>query len=273
MKPVKVFIISQEEPFYLPKTIKHILNHQNEDFNVVGGTILPPYRKNKTIIEWVKERIIFYTLFEICIAAFMVFYCKIHTKLFNNSPYAVKNVYEEYKISTIFTNDINEKIFLKKLKTLEIDIILSISPPQIFKDELLSIPNKFCLNAHGTLLPRHRGVFGSWWTLFENDHEAGSTIHTMDQKLDRGKILFQQEFKVQPNETQYSLAFKTKKLLAEGAIILLKQIKQNLHQTIPVKYQESYHRAPTKTQGKYFHKKGISVITLKDIKLIVKKAF
>ena len=28
--------------------------------------------------------------------------------------------------------------------------------------KLLKLPKKACLNAHGTLLPRHRGVFGSW---------------------------------------------------------------------------------------------------------------
>ena len=54
--------------------------------------------------------------------------------------------------------------------------MVSISCPEIFGNKIISIPKLVCINAHGTLLPKHR-VHGSWWTLFNKDKWAGSTIH------------------------------------------------------------------------------------------------
>ena len=105
-------------------------------------------------------------------------------------------------------------------------------------------------------MPRHRGVFGSWWTLFENDDCAGGTIHTMELKLDAGIILWQESFFVNERETQYSIAYKTKMMMAKGILETINNYKNNNIPSISSSYKSSYHRAPTKQQGKEFHKRG-----------------
>ncbi len=271
MSKLRVFIISQEEPFYLPKVIRHVLEQQGNQYEVIGATRLKPHRKNKTMKDWLQERTKIYTWWELFIAFKLFAWCKFLTIL-GASTYSVKKTYAKYSIQEIATNDINSSEYLEQLQAQKIDVILSVSPPQLFETGLLQMP-KYCLNAHGTLLPRHRGVFGSWWTLFENDKEAGTTIHTMEEKLDAGEVVWQQSFPVVANDTQYSIAYKTKRIMAFGLVETLRNIAKNQLPVITSEYGSSYHRAPTREQGKAFHKKGLRVITLANIKHVLARRF
>lgn len=277
MSKVKVFIISQEEPFYIPKVIRYLVEHQNDCFEIVGATRLQPHRKNKTMKDWLLERTKIYTYWELFITTCFFVYCRVWYKLLAKcgvfNPYSVKSIYGKNGVQEVITEDINSSHYLEQLQKLEIEVVLSISPPQLFGKELLNLPKIACLNAHGTLLPRHRGVFGSWWMLYENDKEIGTTIHTMVEKLDAGEVLWQKEMPMPVDATQYSIAYHTKKIMAEGLVETLNKISQESLKTIESPYKESYHRAPTKKQGKDFHKKGLRVLTLKNAKLALAKSF
>ena len=277
MKKLNVFIISQEEPFYIPKVIGYLVEHQNENFQIVGATRLQPHRKNKTMKDWLLERTKIYTYWELFITTCFFVYCKVWYKLLSKigvyNPFSVKAIYEKNKIKELGTQEINSSDYLEQLKKMDIDIILSISPPQLFEKELLELPTKTCLNAHGTLLPRHRGVFGSWWMLFEGDKEIGTTIHTMVDKLDAGEIVWQKEIPMPCDATQYSIAYHTKKIMAEGLVEVLNQYARDKVKPQLSQYKESYHRAPSKEQGETFHKKGLRVVKLSNVKLTLAKSF
>jgi len=204
-----------------------------------------------------------------------IFICSKLLNLFPviGSPFSVKGVLKGSGAQEIETNDINSQEYHSDLEKVDPDIIFSISCPQLFKKDLINLPEKYCLNAHGTLLPRHRGVFGTWWTLFENDSEAGATIHTIELKLDSGKILWQDSFKIQKPVTQFSLAYRTKKLFAEGFVDLMHDIASGDEAAVKNEYEESYHKAPTRKEGKRFHKQGKRIIVLKDIPMICSRTF
>jgi len=268
----KIYIISQREPFYIPKMIRFILSNSN-NYQVIGYTLLSPKRKNKSTWHWFKERARVYTTKELIITGLLFGYTKIINILFRNSPYSAESQFEKFNIKQIKADDINSNEFLMELRKLNPAVLLSISCPQIFEKELLSIPNKYCINAHGTLLPRHRGVFGSFWTLFSNHEVGGSTLHTMEQKLDSGSNMWQEEFNVEDSDTQYSIAYKTKRQMAKGICILLESIDEGIEKPINPKHKTSYHRAPTKEEGKIFHEQGHRIILFKDIKKVLSKEF
>lgn len=274
MTKLKVFLITQEEPFYIPKMVKYLIGNSGEKYNIIGASILPPHRKSKNYYHWFKERSRVYNLKELMMSGFGFLFTKFHNKLSpSSSNYSVKNTLRKFKINQINSNDINSNEFISKLSELNPDVIISISCPQLFKEDLLNVPNKYSINAHGTLLPRHRGVFGSWWTLFSGDNIGGSTIHTMELKLDAGEVLWQREFPVEKNDTQYSIAYKTKRDMAIGLVETLNKIDEGKEKPIKPEYQTSYHRAPTKEQGKEFHKKGYNIFKVKDFKYILSKSF
>lgn len=276
MRKIRVFILTQNEPFYIPKVIRYILENSGDEYEVVGATVLSPHRKNKTILDWFRERARIYKIGELFLAGGAVFYCAFQSKILKGkrgNHFSVRRWLHEHNVPLIETADVNSAAYVSELSKCDIDIILSISPPQIFKEGILSVPNRYALNAHGTLLPRHRGVFGSWWTLFDEDEVAGATIHTMELRLDAGEIVWQKAFPVAPDDTQYSIAYKTKKSLAQGLVELLKKSKHGPLDYLPVSYPESYHRAPTKEEGKAFHQKGGRVITVRDLKYMLASKF
>ncbi len=271
---VRVHIITQNEPFFIPKMIEHILLNQKKEFNIVSYTVLKPHRKNKSLFDWFKERAKVYSYFELLIASFAFVYVKIVSKLPSiGTFYSIRKIFDGQDIREIKSSDINSNEYIHKLKTVSPDVIISISCPQIFKKDILEVPTEVCINAHGTLLPRHRGVFGTWWTLFCNDKEAGGTIHTMELKLDAGHILWQESFDVAKSDTQFSLAYKTKKIMAEGIVEVLIKINNGKLERKIAKFEESYHRAPTKKLGVEFHKKGNRVIRVNDISKMLAKSF
>ena len=134
---------------------------------------------------------------------------------------------------------------------------------------MLGVHKKCSLNAHGTLLPRHRGVFGSWWTLYSRDNEGGATIHTMELKLDAGENVHQESFPVQLGDTQYSIAFMTKGLLAKGSVAVLKKLDNGGLKFLPKTFESSYHRAPSHVEGLNFTKKGYRIVKAKDIRYVL----
>lgn len=277
MKKVRVFIISQEEPFYIPKVIRYLVEYQNDNFEIVGATRLQPHRKNKSMKDWLLERTQIYTYWELFISTCFFVYCKVWYKLLSKfgvfNPFSVNSIYSKNEIEQVVTDDINSSAYLEQLEELDVDVILSISPPQLFEKELLNLPNKVCLNAHGTLLPRHRGVFGSWWMLYQGDKEIGTTIHTMVEKLDAGEVVWQKEIPMPDKATQYSIAYHTKKIMAEGLVETLDKLSSQELVGIQPSYIESYHRAPTKEQGKEFHKNGLRVVTFSNAKFALSKKF
>ena len=267
----RVFIITQDEPFYIPKMLRYLIENSKDDFKIVGYTILKPHRKNKNILHWILERTRIYSLVELVIVVWAIIIVKIFN-LFGNR-FSGRQIFQQSSIKEITTSDINAKYYLESLLQLDIDIIISISCPQLFGVKLLEIAKLGCINAHGTLLPRHRGVFGSWWTLYCGDNEAGATIHSMELRLDAGEIMWQKEFSVKNDDTQYSIAYKTKRIMAYGLADTIRNYEDKNKHPLREKYQSSYHKAPTKELGSRFHKNGLRVIKLNDLKKIFSEKY
>jgi methionyl-tRNA formyltransferase len=272
---LKVHIITQNEPFFIPKMIKHILSNQNANYNVISFTVMKPQRKSKTLMHWFRERVTIYKLREILIASFAFLSVKITSGIFSgNINYSARKVFNKYGVLEIPTSNINSTSYIEALKIIEPDVVISISCPQIFGKTLLDIPKMMSLNAHGTLLPRHRGVFGSWWTLFSGNVSGGSTIHKMVTKLDAGDILWQKEFPITKDDTQYSIAYKTKRDMSNGLVYVLNLLNSSQElQIIPYRYNSSYHKAPSRKEGRLFQQKGLRILKFKDLKYIFKSSY
>lgn len=274
---IRCFFICQEEPFFIPKQVDRILEEVGTRSSVVGATVLPPHRKRKNMKDWFRERSRIYNARELLMAgcAFLLSKSIGKAKRVGNgkNPYFVKDRFREHGVPLIPTTNLDDPDYLERLEQLAPDLIISISAPQLFSKKLLEIPTRYSLNLHGTLLPRHRGVFGSWWTLYHNDREAGGSIHSMEEKLDAGELLWQEAFPIDPDETQFSLAWKTKKAMAEGLVELIGKIEQGREKPLPPRYSSSYHRAPGKEEGKRFHQEGKRILRLRDLKKILRSTF
>jgi methionyl-tRNA formyltransferase len=69
------------------------------------------------------------------------------------------------------------------------DVIVVASFPKIIPAEILASARLGALNMHMSLLPRHRGPDPLFWTYWNDDRDAGVTIHWMDERVDAGDIV------------------------------------------------------------------------------------
>lgn len=101
--------------------------------------------------------------------------------------------------------------------------VLSAHSKQIFPKEL--VEGITCINIHPGLNPYNRGMFPHVFSLV-NGLPAGATLHVMDQEIDHGDIIDQQEvamYSSDTSETLYSRVLDAEKLILKrnmGKLIL-----------------------------------------------------
>lgn len=274
---IRTFIICQQEPFFIPKQVKLILENAGKNYEVNGATLLSPARKGYGLRHWFRERARVYRKKELALVLLGTTYCKLSgavKRVFGGTdPYSAKERFQEYGVPIIPYKDIADPSYLEKIRQLAPDVIISISSPQLFDRNLLNLPTRYCLNLHASLLPRHRGVFGTWWTLYEAEEKGGASIHTMEEKLDAGSLLWQEAHPIHEQETQFSLAETSKRRMAEGLVKLLRQIDRGEERTIAPSTTPSYNRAPTREEGKTFKRTGKRIIRTTDLERALQHKF
>lgn len=88
----------------------------------------------------------------------------------------------------------------------------------ILREPLLSGPKYGCINVHGSLLPRWRGVSPVQYSILHGDTWSGVTIMRMDAGVDTGPILGVRPVAIGPEDTAGELLDR---LAGQGADLLL----------------------------------------------------
>ena len=88
----------------------------------------------------------------------------------------------------IITKSINRNPGIEFLRFLKPDVLISVGSPEIFSQELLDIP-KIAINVHNGKLPKYRGLFASFWELYNCEKKGYVTIHIMTEQVDCGPII------------------------------------------------------------------------------------
>lgn len=108
------------------------------------------------------------------------------------------------------------------LAELDIDFMVVVAFGQILPKSVLDMPRYGCINVHSSLLPAYRGAAPMQWTIINGETKTGVTTMYMDEGIDTGDILLQEETPIYDDETGGSLHDR----LAEmGANLLIKTLK------------------------------------------------
>ena len=101
-------------------------------------------------------------------------------------------------------------VFIDWFKTIQeqIDVLLSINYLFIIEKDILSLATKYCINFHGSLLPRYRGRTPHVWAIINDEKYTGITAHIMNEKCDDGDIVYQMKIKIQDDDTGGSILKK-----------------------------------------------------------------
>lgn len=137
---------------------------------------------------------------------------------------------------------VNNKEFKNEIKSLEPDLICVVSYGKILPKSFLEIPKQGCINVHPSLLPKYRGAAPIQWAILNGDKTTGVTIMYMNEKMDAGDIIIQEEFEIDENETTGELWNRLSTIGANLLVSAISQIKDGTVKRIP--QPEEYTIAP-----------------------------
>ena len=127
----------------------------------------------------------------------------------------------------VFTPDSpNTEKWIRKIKYIAPDLLLSFYYRHLITDDILKIPAMGALNLHGSLLPKYRGRAPVNWALVNGEKETGLTLHHMVARADAGDIVAQKKIPIGREDTALTLFRKlvplTRKILTETVPLLEK---------------------------------------------------
>jgi methionyl-tRNA formyltransferase len=118
---------------------------------------------------------------------------------------------------------IRDSAFLEELKNLNPSAIVVVAYGQILPRKVLQIPEHGCVNVHASLLPKYRGAAPINWAILQGEEKTGISTMLMDEGMDTGPILLQEEADIETDDTAGSLS---KRLSALGSEVLVQTLKQ-----------------------------------------------
>ncbi len=170
------------------------------------------------------------------------------SKFYSYKPMAVN-----LKIRLAKSRDVNEKVFINKLKKINPDLIISIYFNQILSNEIIDIPKKGVINIHPGYLPDYKGVSPVFWALANGEKYAGVSVHYINKGIDTGKIIERKKIKIEKNDTEDSLYWKLCEIGSPLLTKTIREIKLGKVKTIN-NIGGKYYSLPTKEAVKRFVK-------------------
>ncbi len=135
-------------------------------------------------------------------------------------------------IPVLWIDKMSEKE-LAPLRELAPDLLIVAGFGIILKKPLLDLPKVGCINAHTSLLPKHRGPNPFTAAILADEAETGVTFHVMDEDIDTGAILEQVAFPIGPKDTALTVYRNAARACEEHIVELVDRIESEGLQGTP----------------------------------------
>ena len=129
----------------------------------------------------------------------------------------------------------NNEAFRVMLEAIAPDAIVVVAYGRIVPPWMLSLPRLGCINLHASLLPKYRGAAPIQWAVATGEAVTGNTTMLLEEGLDTGPILLQQEIPIGPGQTAPEL-FEV--LAKAGAPLVVKTLAGLDDKTITPRQQD-----------------------------------
>lgn len=133
----------------------------------------------------------------------------------------VKLLAQKLDLPVFQPEKVKDPVFLETLHELNPEMVVVAAYGQILPKAVIDFPPLRCLNIHPSLLPKYRGAAPINWAVIRGETKTGVTIMSMDEGMDSGDILLQQETLIDADEDFGRLHDR---LAVQGASLLIEAI-------------------------------------------------
>jgi methionyl-tRNA formyltransferase len=250
---MRVFVVTQDDPFYLPIFFRHFLTETSEEVKIDRVFCLDPFDESFAALVGRMYRLYGPVNF---VRRGISYVTRKTSDALGMGSHSVVTVAQTQGVSVETLDTVNDAAFVERVKEEEIDVILSVSAPEIFGPSLLNAPTWGCLNVHTAKLPQYRGMLPTFWALYHGDEEIGVTIHTMEEEIDQGKIAQQLTFPVASSDTLDDVIKRGKEEGGRLAAQVLNTVAEGDLQLRPMEGEESYFSFPSAEERRELQQRG-----------------
>jgi methionyl-tRNA formyltransferase len=141
---------------------------------------------------------------------------------------AVKKLALELKLPVLQPIKLRDPEFLDSLRHLKPDLIIVVAF-RMLPEVVWSMPNMGTINLHASLLPQYRGAAPINWAIINGETSTGVSTFFINEKIDTGHLLLQQEVAIDENMN----AGRLHDILMEtGAQLITKTLEKLFKQNI-----------------------------------------
>jgi methionyl-tRNA formyltransferase len=144
-----------------------------------------------------------------------------------------KETAERHGLTVYQPEKVRAPEFLEIFRGLAPDMVVLVAFGQILPKGIIEGPPMGCINVHPSLLPKYRGAAPINWVLIRGDRTTGISIMKMDEGVDSGDILLQEETIIEPDETYDHLHDRLAVLGAQCLLRTLEGLADGTTRRIP----------------------------------------
>lgn len=250
---MRVFVVTQDDPFYLPIFFRQFFAETSEEVKIDRVFCLDPFDESFSAL--IRRMYQLYGPVNF-VRRGMDYVTRKAGDTLGLSSHSVRTVAQTQGVSVETLDTVNDAAFVERVEEEEVDVILSVSAPEIFSPSLLQAPAWGCLNVHTAKLPQYRGMLPTFWALYHGDDEIGVTIHTMEEEIDQGKIAQQSMFPVASSDTLDDVIKRGKEEGGRLAAKVLNTLAEGELQLRPMNGEESYFSFPSAEERRELQQRG-----------------
>ena len=152
-----------------------------------------------------------------------------------------KDIANLHKIKFIIDshNSINT---IKDIKSRKLDLGIILGA-RILSKEVINSFNIGIINMHAGILPNNRGLDNVQWAIKDNLPQA-VTLHLINEEIDRGKRIYEEEISVQKDDTLLDIQMKlcgTEQKLLRKFLLNINVVSQEWKEKLPSINEGNYH--------------------------------
>jgi len=149
----------------------------------------------------------------------------------------VKKWAKAHQIPVLQPKVIDES-FINLLQEKDYDIFILTAYGKMLPKKILNIPKYGILNVHPSMLPRLRGPSPVRSAILNNERDTGTTIIVLDEKMDHGPIVIQENIEIKDKDWPSLLPALEEKLFRKGGKLLVKVMENYIKGKITPKPQD-----------------------------------
>jgi methionyl-tRNA formyltransferase len=250
---LRILFVTEDDPLYVIRLFEVFFReYPRETLEVCGITIDRPFHEPpwKTLSRMLR----FYGLAGV--ARLTGRYARARL-----SGRSIGRLAAERGIPMVPAQSVNAPEYVRTVRGIAPDVIVSVAAPEIFRKDLLRTPRLGCINIHSGRLPVYRGMMPTFWQMMRGEREITVTVHEMAEVLDGGKILGTMAVPLTPRDTLDRVITETKQQGARLLIDVLDQIRRGKSVGVPVDMSSaSYFSFPKREHVAEFRQRGHRLI-------------